>query len=318
MAAGTQHDDLNKGYYRNSTVFGDQVVFVSEDDLWTVQLSGGIARRLTAGLGTCSHPSLSPDGRWIAFSSAEEGHQEVYIIPSQGGPIRRLTYLANISIVVGWLSNEQILFKTDALDNLQMMSLCTVSVNGDLPKSLSLGPASSMSVHDKSGVVILERNSWRSEPAHWKRYRGGTAGKFYRADSIEGEFVPFLRELKGNLSRPFWFADRVLFLSDHEGIGNLYSCSASGEDVRRLTSFRDFYVRNPASDGKVVVFHSGADLYRLDPANGKCDRIDVVYASQRVQRQRKFVDPKLYLEDYSPRGLVTMVGLRGSANRKSV
>ena len=68
---------MNEGYYRFPTVCHDTVVFVAEDDLWQVALSGGPANRLTAGLGTISHPRFSADGRHLAFTGKEEGDPEV-------------------------------------------------------------------------------------------------------------------------------------------------------------------------------------------------------------------------------------------------
>ena len=47
-----------KGYYRFPTIHGDRIVFVSEDDLWTVSALGGPARRLSANPGVVSRPSL--------------------------------------------------------------------------------------------------------------------------------------------------------------------------------------------------------------------------------------------------------------------
>ena len=73
------------GYFRYPTVANHQVIFVSEDDLWSVPLSGGMARRLTAAWGTATKPRLSPDGAWCAFTGREEGDAEIYLMPAEGG-----------------------------------------------------------------------------------------------------------------------------------------------------------------------------------------------------------------------------------------
>jgi WD40-like Beta Propeller Repeat len=63
----------DKGYYNHPAISGNTVYFTSEDDLWSVPSAGGIARRLTSGLGWPSYRAASPDGRWLAFSTSEEG-----------------------------------------------------------------------------------------------------------------------------------------------------------------------------------------------------------------------------------------------------
>src|SRR5262249_42978903 len=103
------------GYYRFPAIHRDTLVFVSEDDLWTIPAEGGVARRLTASPGTVSFPFFSRDGAVIAFTGREEGHSEVYTLPSDGGPVRRVTYLGGHSMVVGWsLDGGRILFSSDA------------------------------------------------------------------------------------------------------------------------------------------------------------------------------------------------------------
>ena len=72
-----------QGYYRYPTIYGDRVIFVSEDDLWTVSTKGGIARRLTSNLGPVSNPMFSPDGKQVAFIGTEEGSREVFVMDSR-------------------------------------------------------------------------------------------------------------------------------------------------------------------------------------------------------------------------------------------
>ena len=74
----------SRGYYRTPTIAGDTIVFVCEDDLWSVGAGGGLARRLTAGPGAVALPRLSPDGSTVAYVGRDEGAPEVYTIPAAG------------------------------------------------------------------------------------------------------------------------------------------------------------------------------------------------------------------------------------------
>ena len=102
-----------QGYYQQPNIHKTQLVFVSEEELWTVSTKGGLARRLTSGRGSSKHPFFSPDGQSIAFSSTEDGSGDVYIIPSQGGIPRRLTHCGGCS-VIGWTPQGNICFATNA------------------------------------------------------------------------------------------------------------------------------------------------------------------------------------------------------------
>ena len=98
-----QHSGMDQGYYRYPTIAGDRIVFVCEDDLWSVDAAGGTASRLTVSFGTCSFPRLSPDGRYVAFVSTDEGNPEVYVMPAAGGVPKRLSFLgASQAAVCAW------------------------------------------------------------------------------------------------------------------------------------------------------------------------------------------------------------------------
>ena len=73
-------------------VYKDKVVFVYGGDLWLASTSGGVARRITANPGRELFPKFSPDGKWIAFTGQYDGNFNVYVIPSEGGQPRQLTF----------------------------------------------------------------------------------------------------------------------------------------------------------------------------------------------------------------------------------
>jgi tricorn protease len=299
------------GYYRYPTIFGEQVVFVCEDDLWLVPASGGIARRLTSNRGEVSRPAFSPDGQWLAFVGREEGEYEVYVMPALGGPARRLTYLGgSLCQIAGWTPEQKIVFANNAGHwYLRFTQLYTVDPQGEAPELLPYGLARSIS-YGPHGSVLLGRNT--DDPARWKRYRGGLTGQVWIDETGRGEFRPLIR-LEGNQTSPMWLGERIYFISDHEGSGNLYSCLPDGNDLQRHTDHEDFYARNAATDGRSIVYHAGADLYHYAPGEGHSRQISVELHSTQTQRSRRFVDAWRYLDDWSlhPKGHSTAITARG-------
>jgi tricorn protease len=301
----------NQGYYRFPTIHKDTVVFVCEDDLWTVPVSGRTARRLTSGLGEAGSPCFSPDGKWLAFISRDEGHPEVYVMPAQGGRSIRRTFLgASLARIVGWSRDgRKILFACNgAQPMIKIMKIFAVDREGGVAEEQPYGPAHYLALGTK-GVVV---GRYGADPARWKRYKGGTVGQLWIDPDGRGRFERLI-ETGGNLSNPMWIGDRIYFHSDHEGVGNLYSCGPDGKNLKRHTSHEDFYVRHPSTDGKRIVYSSGADLYVLDGATSK--KIDVEFHSPRTQRARRFVDAARFFEDFHPhpKGHSVALTIRGKA-----
>ena len=231
------------GYYWYPTIHEDTIVFVSEDDLWAVSAKGGQASRLTANLGSITAPALSPDGKLLAFTGYEEGQPEVYAMPSEGGPATRLTFLGSRTHVVGWQPDgKAVIFASDSGQPFYSHHhLYQIAATGGQPQQLATGPAKSISFGPQGGRVIA-RNT--TDLAHWKRYRGGLTGDLWIDPEGDGDWRRLIK-LNGNLTRPLWVGERIYFVSDHEGIGNLYSCLPNGKDLRRHTDHNDFYVRHP-------------------------------------------------------------------------
>ncbi len=300
----------HRGYLRFPTIRGDAVIFVSDDDLWLVSAAGGTARRLTAGLSEPSTPCLSPDGTQVAFVGRDEQHPEVYLMSAEGGPARRMTWLGPDVIVRGWTPEGQILFvSTYGQPFFRNYRAFTLDPKGGLPQLLPLGHVNHLAF-GPGGARLIGRNT--ADPARWKRYRGGTAGHLWIDAKGTGAFRR-MSELTGNITSPMWLGDRIWFLSDAEGVGNLYSCLASGKELTRHTDHDDFYARHAQTDGKRIVYQCGSDLWLFDPASERTERLDVRLPSHRTQAARKFVRAADHLDGFHvhPEGHSVAVITRG-------
>ena len=161
-------------------------------------------------------------------------------------------------------------------------------------ESVAFGPV----VGDERPVVLASVLS--REPAWWKRYRGGAAGKLWIDADGNGEFERLAAELDGNLTDPMWVDGRIAFLSDHEGYGNLYSVLPNGSDLRRHTDHEDFYVRHAATDGQRVVFESAGELWMLPDLGSDAVKLEISLGSASQARRGAPLKPSRHLGDVVP------------------
>ncbi|KPI21664.1 peptidase S41 [Actinobacteria bacterium OK074] len=303
------------GYLRFPDLHGDLLAFVAEDDLWVAPLDGGgRARRLTVDRTKAGHPRFSPDGSLLAYTSWRSLVPEIHLVPVDGGPGRRLTYWGSADTKVrGWTPEGDILA---VASHGQPFSYFTwahkVPTDGDPGGRLPWGPVSDIQVADLDGErrTLLLTGTPPHEPAAWKRYRGGATGRLW----LHGRRL--LADLGGHLEAPVFVGGRIAFLSDHEGVGNLYSCAYDGSDLRRHTDHDAFYARHAASDGTRVVYQCEGDLWLVDDLGprGVPRRLDVRLGGPRAGRRTYQVPAAQHVDGVSvdETGRASAVVVRGS------
>ncbi|MBV8066381.1 MAG: PDZ domain-containing protein, partial [Candidatus Eremiobacteraeota bacterium] len=290
---------MDLGYYRYPSIAGDRILYVCEDDLWSAPADGGAGTRLTVSFGACSFPRFSPDGAWIAFVSTDEGNPELYVMPAYGGEPKRLTFLgATIVSTIGWSEEGTgIYFVANPTTWYEGETRpFAISRTGGTPHKLNLGHVRSLAFGPQNRLAI-GRNA--ADPARWKRYRGGTAGEIWLDAGGTGTFER-LPLPNGNPCWPMWIGDRIYFVADHEGIGNIYSCSLAGADIVRHTNESEYYVRFPSTDGKRIVYTAGGEIGCFDVAAGRVHRIEVATHSPMPQTARRFEHASESLEHFVP------------------
>ncbi len=284
-----KNTDDGLAYIQHATLRGDHVVFSAEGNLWEVGTEGGEARRLTSSSAAHTFPRFSPDGRHIAFSSGDDGASAVWVMPSNGGHARRLTFHATPDQVVGWTPDgAHIIFRTLAVEGIRAQSLASVPAGGGPVTGMPLGRASTIAYHADGERVAVNRHG--SDPAWWKRYQGGRAGRIWIGSRSTGEFelLPGGPRTDGC---PMWIGDQLWFLSDQDGMGDLWVADADGGNRRRVTSQQEFFVRWPQADGTRIVFTAGARLFLLDTTTDEPTprEIPVTVRGHSLATQRKFV-----------------------------
>lgn len=69
------------------------IIYVAHDgDIFRVGIDEGTAMRLVSLGGNENHPSVSPNGKLLVFSSDINGNNEVFIVPVNGSEESRLTW----------------------------------------------------------------------------------------------------------------------------------------------------------------------------------------------------------------------------------
>ncbi|MFJ3041025.1 S41 family peptidase [Streptomyces tendae] len=307
-------------YLRLPHLSGDQLCFVAEDDLWLAFLDGpGRAWRLTVDRTKAGPPRFSPDGRHIAYTSWRSLVPEVHLVPVDGGPGRQLTHWGGFDTrVCGWSPPDPdgttaVLAVASHGEPFSHLTWAyKVTPDGDPGRKLPWGPVTDIQVADLDGErrTLLLTGTPPHEPAAWKRYRGGATGRLW----LHGERL--LPDLGGHLAAPMFVGGRIAFLSDHEGVGNLYSCAPDGTDLRRHTDHDAFYARNAASDGTRVVYQCAGDLWIVDDlAPGSAPRrLDVRLSGPRAGRRTYQVPAAQHVGGVSvdETGRASAVVVRGS------
>ncbi|MFF9134169.1 S41 family peptidase [Streptomyces sp. NPDC014806] len=302
-------------YLRMPHLHGELLCFVAEDDLWLAPLDGRErAWRLTADRTKAAHPRISPDGRLVAYTSWRTLDPEIHLEPVDGGTSRQLTYWGSSDTrVTGWTPDGDILAVASHGEPFSYFTWAyKVTTDGDPGRKLPWGPVTDVQVADFAGErkSLLLTGTPPHEPASWKRYRGGAMGRLW----LHGRRV--LADLGGHLSSPMFVGDRIAFLSDHEGVGNLYSCAHDGSDLRRHTDHDAFYARHAASDGSRVVYQCAGELWIVDDLSPDSEprRLDVRLSGPRTGRRPYQVPAAQHVDGLSvdETGRASAVVVRGS------
>lgn len=315
-------------FLRFPNVKNDNVVFSYAGDLYTVQIHGGIARRLTSHIGDELFAKYSPDGKYIAFSGQYDGNTEVYIISAIGGEPKRLTYTATVdrddvadrmgpnNIVMAWTpDSKKIIFRSRCVSfNDFRGQLYSVSVDGGMPEPLPFidGGFCSFSPDAK----FLAFNKIFREFRTWKYYKGGMADDIWIYD-FKNQKASKIFENDAQDVFPMWVGDKIYFASDRDRTMNIFAYDTKTKQVDKITNFNDYDVKFPSCGDDKIVFEKGGELFYLDTKTNKTTKITVQINNDVLSSYNNFVDASKNITtiDFSPNNDFLLFSARGEIFR---
>ncbi|HVS74372.1 MAG TPA: PDZ domain-containing protein [Candidatus Acidoferrales bacterium] len=299
---------------RYADISRDKVVFAYSGDLWIASRSGGAARRLTSHPGDEYFPKFSPDGKWIAFTGEYDGNPDVYVIAAEGGEPRRLTFHPSRDLVLGWTPDgKNILFRSDRLSAppFRTTRLFLVSPEGGPAKVLPLprGALTSFSP-DGNKIAYLETSQ---EFRTWKRYHGGWSLPIAIYDLKKNTYEE-LPKSQGMDMFPMWHGNAIYFISDRDGVMNLYSYDLASKATKKLTDYKEYDIKWPSLGPDAIVYENAGLLYEYSLDTGKTRNIPIEVRAENLQARPEIKNVMLNVASFaiSPSGVRAVVEARGN------
>ena len=175
--------------------------------------------------GTTTTPAWSPDGQELALSSSRTGDHEIYVVASDGGRLRRLTYSPGVDISPAWnpVTGKQVAFVSDRGGSPQIYLMDTDGANVE---RLTNG----------EGYAVSPAWSPNGQMIAFAWQRANSNFDLYVMDVATRQTVQLTHD-SGRNEQPNWAPDgrHLVFQSTRSGRNQIWMMLADGTGLRPLT-----------------------------------------------------------------------------------
>ncbi len=259
---------------REPSLGATEIVFAHGGDLWAAPRAGGDARRITSTPAVEKDPHVSPDGKWIAFTSNRAGVNAVYVVASDGGDPKRLTWSTAGEEARGWTRDgSQVLFSSGRVSAPTTYSkLFTIPVSGGPAKLLPpyMGLRASFAPDGKR-MVVDRVSRWDVE---FRSYRGGQNTPLTITNIADGAEVRIPSERTMDIY-PVWMGETIYFLSDRDWATNGWSYDVNSKALKQLTHFKDADIKTMDGRDGSLVFEQDGYLWTFEPGKNEPHKLAI-------------------------------------------
>lgn len=301
---------------------GNLIAFVYAGDIWTVNSTGGDAKRLTSHKGLELFPKISPDGNWIAFSAEYSGNRQIYVMPSKGGNPIQLTYYNDVgempprggfdNVTLDWTpDSKNILFRSNRTSfGERNGKYFLVNINGGMEVPLQITDGGFACLSPDASKICFAPIS--REFRTWKRYKGGRAADLWIYD-LNSDKSEQITNFAGTDQIPTWYKNKIYYASDKDLTLNIYSYDTETKDIKQITNFSDFDVMWPSGENGKIVFEKGGYLYKLDLETEQAEKliININFDNPNTLSYFKNVSDFIGGSSISPHGKRVLFDARG-------
>lgn len=280
------------------------VYFSYDGDIWSTDINGGNAARITALEGEEINPRVSPDGKWLAFSSNQYGNYDIYVMPINGGKIKQLTFHQAKDEVESWSWDSKSIYFTSNQNN--GFGSFKINLNGKTPEALFTNYFNTTNglVETPQGEYIFTNSSESASQVTRKRYKGENNPDLLGYNPTTKSYKQYT-DYNGKDFNPTVDKNGIIYFISDENNGeyNLYQLANGKKEA--LTKF-ETSIKKPfvSADGSKVVFEKDYQLFVYDvKAKTSKPLIINVNSNKSLEKEQNFeVENNIDYFDISPDG----------------
>ena len=293
---------------------GKQVYFSYDGDIYSVPATGGQAAAVITMPGVQDAPLVSPDGKWLAFSSDIQGNNDVYVVPLAGGQALQLTFHEAPDVPVSWSADSRYIYFESTRESARKTSF-RVPVLGGTPQLMFAGffnTVVNLVENPRTGEFLFNESMESISFPTRKRYVGDHNPNIKRWDPATGTYT----ELTDYIGKDQWpMADNrgnVYYVSDeYNKESNIVKYVPGGKPVQLTTFDKSVQYPSVAFDGTRMVFLKDYEIHVMDLGSGRVSVPEIRIASGSVEVRRSFAEQKPSAAAVSPDGKKFALVIRG-------